>query len=905
MPDWKQFIRARLTSANLDPMREGEIADELAQHLDDLYQDLQASGLADEECLRLALAELQEGDLLAAIVSSVKRRRAPAETLRMRSHKSRFLPGLAQDLKIAFRNLRTKPLFSMMVIGLLALGIAGNAVVFSVFDGLFLRPLPFAEPDRLVDLDETAPRWNLQYVGVSNLDLYQWRKDNSTFDVMAFYRDSNFNLSGPDAAQRVEDAQVTREMLDVLRLKPLLGRNFNAEEDSPGGAKVVLLNYGFWVQNFQRDPHVLGQVLELDKEPYTVIGVLPPEAVFPNRAKLWIPLAADPNVPAGYYVTGVGRLKPGVSIEQAQADLLRIHKAMVPEHRVNEITSPILTSLGDRYVGTFKTAGFVLLGAVGLVLLIACVNIAALIMVRGAYRAREMAIRAAIGATQARIVTQLLTENLVLAAIGGFAGVALGEACLRVIVPLLASQVPAWVRFSIDARFAAFCLAITAASVLLFGLAPSLQAARVDIRGALSDAAVRTTPSRTQRTTLAALVVCEIGLALTLSISAGLLVQAFRKVLQVDPGFRPENVVTFLVGLPEASYAKPEQRVAYYERLLAKLRALPGVKAASVTSAPPLGGHWGGVFEAEGVNAGRQNENPTVLQVAVSPGYFEAIGMTLLAGRTFTEQDTQPSAPMVAIVNESFAKHFWGTESPLGKRIRRPGPKDSGPLFNSSFEVVGLLRDEKHDGFDQKAGPSVFLPYAKVALAADKNDARSLREMNIVLRGSIDPNILTEPARAIVHELDPGVPMYGVRTMAEQIDRSLWARRAYSWLFGGFAIVAILLSAAGVYGIVSYAVSQRTQEIGIRMAVGARPGQVLLEVLRGGMSLVGIGVAAGIVGALVATRLLRTLLFGVSSHDPLIYAVVAGGVIVIGLLANLIPARRAAAVDPMRALHVQ
>ena len=900
MRDWTEAIRRRLASAKLDPVSEAEVVEELAQHLDDRYQELRENGISDEECFHRALAELDQHDLLAKGVSLARRSPAPTPTFGIPAYKRGYMPGLVHDFKIAFRNIRTKPLFSLMIIGMLALGVAGDAAIFSIFNALFLRPLPFAESDRLIDVDETAPKWNLTHVGVSAPDFYEWRKGNSTFDSMAFFRGPSYNLSDRGAVQRVGCAQVTRDMLDVLRLQPLFGRNFTPEEDKPGGAKVVLLNFGLWQRMFQGDRNVLGRVLQLDEQAYTVIGVLPREAVFPDRVDLWTPLAADPNAPSGYYLSGVGRLKSGVFLEQARADLLRVHKAMISEgHQVNEITSPILTPLRDRYLGDFKTVSQVLLAAVGLVLLIASVNIAALMLVRGSFRSREMAIRGAIGASRGRIVAQLLTENAVLAAAGGILGVLLGAACLRTMVSLMAEKIPQWISFSLDGRFAAFCVAITAAAALLFGLAPALQASRVNIRESLQNAATRTTTPRGQRVTLGALVVCEICLALMLSISAGLLFQAFRKVLHVDPGFRPENVLTFRISVPDAMYGKSEQKVVYFDNLLERLRALPGVKAAGATSSAPFGGQWGGQFEAEGArHAGPQDENPVVLRVAATPGYFEAIGMTLLDGRTFEQRDGQANAPMVALVNETFAKYFWGDGSPLGKRIRYPGGKDW-------FQVVGFMRDEKHYGLDQEMKPGVFLPYAVAASISDKNDARAFQQMSIVLRGAIDPTMLAGPAREIVRQLDPNVPMYAVQTMTEQLDRSLWARRAYSWLFGAFAMIAILLAAAGVYGTISYAVSQRTQEIGIRMALGARPAQVLGRVLLSGMTLVSVGVASGLLGALWATRLLRTLLFGVSSYDPLIYAAVVFLVLGVGMLANFVPASRAASVDPIRALRFE
>jgi predicted permease len=807
---------------------------------------------------------------------------------------------LVHHINRRLRVLYTRPSFSLTIVGMLALGIASNIAVFTVFNSLYLRPLPFPESDRLIDLDETAPKWNLQRVGVSNPDLSQWRSSNSTFESMAFFRGPSCNFSDSGVTQRIQIAQVTREMLEVLHLRPVIGRNFSADEDKPGGAKVLLLNDGLWQRMYHSNVNVLGRALKLDDEPYTVVGVLPRGAVFPDRAELWVPLAADPNVSSGYYVNGVGRLKPGVSLEQAGADLLRIHKAMISAgHTVNEITSPKLTPLRERYLGDFKTVGRALMAAVAMVLLIGCVNIAALILVRGFSRARELAIRAALGASPRRIAAQLFAENVVLAAAGGLCGVLIGETLLRAGVPMLSDKLPQWVSFSMDWRFVLFSITTTATAALLFGLAPSLQAARVDIRGSLQDVAVRTTPPKRQRTTLAVLAVCEIGVALVLCISAGLLTQAFRKVLSVDPGFRAENVLTFRLRLPDKNYGSSSEKIAYYDRLLERMRTLPGVKAVGASSAPPLGGQWGGVFEAEGGRAfNTQHDNPTVLQIAATPGYFPAMGMRLLDGRAFEEQDGKPKPRLVAMVNETFVKHFWGGGSPVGSHIRRIGAQDW-------LEVVGLLRDEKHYGLDQDVLPSVFLPYATALFTGLRGDERALQEMSIVLRSPTDLKVFIDPSREIARQLDPDVPMYAIETMAEKLDESLWERRAYSWLFGAFAVIAVLLGAAGIWGTISYGVSQRTQEIGIRMALGARPGQVLGEVLMGALMVVSIGVALGLVGALCTTSFLQSLLFGVNSRDPLVFAAVVLCVMGVAFFASLIPASRAAKVDPMVALRYE
>jgi len=797
----------------------------------------------------------------------------------------------------SFRLLSARPAFSLTVVAILALGIAGNAAVFSLFDSVFLRPLPFAESEHLVDLDETAPQWNLVHVGVSNPDLWQWKNYNSTFEGMGFFRLPRYNLSIANTTERVQAAQVTENMLEVLRLKPVLGRNFTAAEDKPGAAGVVLLSYSLWQRAFNRNPHVLSELVKLDDQPYTIIGVLPRGAVFPDRAELWVPLAADPNVNSGYYVNGIGRLKPGVSIAKAQADLLRIHKAMIAEgHVSNQITSPILTPLRERYLGDLTIVGRTLLGGVAMVLLIACVNIAALMMVHGSARSSELAIRAALGASGGRIVAQLFSETIILAAVGGILGMAIADAGLHGMVPLISDKLPQWISFSLDWRFAVFSLTITCAAALLFGLVPALQTCRIAVPGWLQ-AGTRATTTRGQRRLLNAFVVSEIGLALILSISAGLLLETFRKIMQVDPGFQPENVLAFVVRIAEASYPKPEQKIAYYDRLLERLQALPGVKAAGATSSPPLGGQWGGVFEAEdGRTYNLNGDNPTVAQIAVTPGYLRAIGMSLVQGRVLEPQDGEPDPRRVAVVNETFAKHFWNGVRPVGRHIRRIGAKDW-------LEVVGVLRDEKHYGQDHDTLPSVYLSYPTAMSTALRGDERAFQEMTIILRTSADPTLFIEPARQTVRQLDSDVPIYGVQTMMQKLDQSLWTRRAYSSLFGAFALVAVLLSTAGIYGTVSYRVGQRTKEIGVRMALGADRSQVVGEVLLAGMRIVSLGLVVGLAGALATTRILESLLFNVDARDPETYLSVVIALAGIALLATFVPARRAAKVDPMVALR--
>ena len=889
MPDWNRIVRERLNDLKLGGAGEAEIIDEMAQHLDDRYRELLASGTPEADAERLAIEPLNTSPSLAQTLRRA-RSRTPLEPAAPPAGR---LAVLFYDLRIALRGMRKKPGFSLMVAGMLALGIGGNAAIFSTFNSLFLRPLPFPDSGRLVDVDETAPQWNLKYVGVAGPDYVAWRDHNTTFDSLAFFKRPDFNLSKAGPAQHVRGARVTRTMMDVLQLKPVIGRNFLPEEDRPKGERVALLGYDLWQRLFAGDRSVLGRILVLDDEPYRIVGVLPREAVFPDRAQVWVPLQVDPDKFDGWGGSGIGRIKRGVTLQQASADLLRVHRSLIASgHKYNGITSPVLTPLRARYLGDFRSASQVLLVAVAVVLLIVCVNIAALMLVRASARSHEIAIRTAMGASRGRLVRQLLTEAVLLAALGGAGGVLLGQLGLQAIVSLLPEDMPRWIAFGLDVRFAVFCVLITAAAALLFGLVPALQGSRSDMRSALHEAALRASLSRARRITLNAMVVSEIGLALALLTSSGLLLRAFYKVAHVDPGFRPENVLTFAIDLPREKYPKSGDCVAFYRTLLDRLRAVPGIAAAGAASAPPLGGHWGQFLVAEGDRPlGPDEKTPVVLQVAVTPGYFEAIGLTLLAGRQFGERDGESQQRRVAIVDETFARQHWPGANPVGRRIKYQ--IDSNPSW---WEVVGLVHNEKHYGLDGEERPTVYTPELQLTFPMN---------LDVVLRSHTNPEALAAPARRIVESIDPDLPVWRVHTMTEQLDRSLWARRAYSWLFGIFALVALILAAAGIYGVISYAVSQRTQEIGIRMALGASPREVLAGVLRGGMMLVAIGSALGLAVTLTASTLLEKLLFGISPRDPLVYSAVLLAVAGVGLLANAIPARRAAALDPVRALRTE
>lgn len=878
MPDWKPIIRARLARLHGDGAWESGVVEEMEQHLEDRYRELRAAGASGDEARRRALEEMEGGAKFDARVPRVQER-------------SDLMGNLYRDIRYSLRAMRTKPGFTLMVTGMLALGIAGNAAIFSIFDGLFLRPLPFSAADRLVDVDTTAPQWNLRFVGSSNPDSFAWREGNTTFEDIAFFDDSGVNLSWDGGeARRATAAAVTGNMLDVLKLHPALGRNFTAEEDKPKGPKVAMIGYNLWREQFHGDPSVLGRMLKIDANPYMVVGVLPKEAVFPSVREVWTPLQADRNRDGNYYLSGIGRLKPGVTIAQAQADLLRVHKAMMQDgkHTVNAETSPTLMPVRERYLGDYRDAARILMAGVGVVLLIACVNIAGLMLVRGASRGREMAIRAAMGASRGAIVRQLLTESLMLAATGATAGMALGVTLLRGMVALQPPGLPEWLTFGIDWRFLLFVAAVTAASAVLFGLAPALDASRAEPRQRLQEGA-RSSSSRGHRRALSALIVGEVGLALVLLISAGLLLKAFQRVVHVDPGFRPANTVTFGVWLPLPRYEKTEKMVQFYNALHEKLRALPGVEAASAVDNVPFGGHRGYFYHAvEGYVENPKEKMPVVLDQSALPDYFDTLGIRFIAGRGFSPDEAASNKHRVAVINESFAKYFFPGVNPVGKHIKQRG---EGP----EYEVVGVTADTKHYGLDQEMRPSVIRPYGQ----------HQSENMTIVLRTPLEPHAVVSAAREALRSLDPDVPMGQVLTMNDRMEKSLWTRRAYSWLFGAFAMLAVLLAAAGVYGVTSYVVGQRRREIGIRIALGAVPSQILGNVLRSGMTLVSIGIVLGVGGAIATSRFVETLLFGVKANDFRVYLTVIAGVVAVGLLANLVPARRAASTDPMRSLRIE
>ncbi|OFW42851.1 MAG: hypothetical protein A3J29_02395 [Acidobacteria bacterium RIFCSPLOWO2_12_FULL_67_14b] len=798
---------------------------------------------------------------------------------------------IGSDIRYAYRSLTRQKLGTGLVIGMLALGIGANVAVFSLINGLFLRPFPFPEPERLVYINEAAPRWNLESTGVNYADFWVWHEGQQRFDAIALYDERSFSVATDSGADRMQGAAVTADFARVLRIEPALGRMFTADEDKPKGPPVVVIGHAVWQERFGGRPDVLGKELRLNSRIYTIIGVLPRSGEFPGGVRLWVPMQGDPNNSGSYSEEGVARLKPGVTVEQANQDLVRAHQPIFDSRDKEKVVTPFARDLRAQFTRDYGAIASTLGAAVSLLLIVACANVAAVMLARALARRREMGIRLAVGASRARLLRQLLVENVILSVLGGALGLLIGQWAIQLLIGALPDQAPAWAEFTLDTRMVIFTLGTSMVTALLFGWAPAIHAMNADLRGAIASATAGSTPAVRGRRTLRALVVAEFALASLMFVCGGLLVRAYDRVRHVDPGFDPASVLTLSVPLPAVSYADDAMRLAFFERLENEVRALPGVTQAGLINCAPVSGcHWGQFYQAEGAAPRGPNEpNPVVLNRVASPGYFAAMGIRLKEGRFFTAQDGREGNTKdgTIIVNETFAKAFWPKgESPVGKRIRN---NEKAPWMT----VVGYVADVKHYGLEQPMRPGVYYALPRIPQSG-----------TVVLKTEGDPTQLAATVRGIVRRMDPELPTYNVKTMEERLAQSLTLRAVYSWILGVFAVMALLLALGGSYGVTSYLVSQRTRELGIRVALGAGRRDIAKAVLTGGLTVVGIGVAVGLIAAVGAGRWLSSLLFGVPPYDAVILASAVVALVTTGFLANWLPARRASRVDPMVSLRM-
>src|SRR5262245_13146402 len=890
MPEWKQEIRRRLAGVKLEPAREAAIIEEFAQYLDECYAELLSSSAKEGEAYQQTLAELSGSELLAHELRRAERRITQEPIALGTNRRTNMIADLWQDLRYGARMLLKKPGFTAVTVLTLALGIGANTAIFSVVNAVLLRPLPFPEPDRLMNFWSTSPKEGLRNMQLTN-GLFAFFHDHSqTFEKIAGYSDAGFNFTGSGEPERLVGATVSYDFFSVMGQAPLHGRAFLPRECEPGNNLVAILSYELWQRRFGGDPGIIGKALNLNDIPTVVVGIMPPGFNFPGRTELWIPLGFDPQNHDYWYLNPIGRLRSGVNPTVAQREINTLFSSYAQERKwpkerqeANLLVLPLIQLIA----GAVRTPLLVLIGAVGLVLLIACANIANLLLARAAVRSREIAVRSCLGASSRRIIRQLLTESLLLALAGAGAGLALAFWGVEALKNLSPENVPRIEQAQIDLRVLLFTFAVSLATGLLFGLAPALRSARVNLSEAIKEGARGTAP-RAGRRLNNAFVVAQVALSLVLLIGAGLLLQSFKNLLAVDPGFRPDNVLTGRLELSKKKYATNAQIHGFYERFLERVQNLPGVSAAGLCQQLPFNRVSDGtVFTVEG----RELEQaPVAWWRNATPGYFAAMGIPILKGRPFLPTDTATSTP-VAIVDEKLARSQWPDENPIGKRVKL----GAGPWM----EVVGVVADIKQASLDEDISlTSPSWPY--LYLPASQQIQES---MYFAIRTAGKPEAMISAVRAQVLALDSELPVFEVSTMEQAVARSLSTKRLTSLLLAGFAVTALLLAGMGIYGVMSLNVGARANEFGVRLALGARGYDVLRLVIVQGMRLVMVGVTAGLVAALWLTRLLETLLFGVSATDPLIFVGVAVVLSVTALVACWIPARRATKVDPLIALR--
>jgi len=897
MPDWKPEIRRRLVKPRLEPTREAAIVEELAQHLDDSYAELLAGGAIQAEAYRQTLSELHGSELLVRELRHVERQVTPEPIVLGTNRRKNMIADLWQDLRFGARMLMKEPGFTLIAVITLALGIGVNTAIFSVVNSVLLRPLPFDEAERLVRVYVTVPARGIRTNPASWPNFADWRAQNSVFDAMAAYSGANATFTGGEAPEQIEGVAASGDLFAVLNAQPMAGRVFLRADEEPGANDVIVISHGLWQRSFNGDPKIVGRQVTLDATGYTVIGVMPRGFHFPldqSKVDYWVPLnpRSETNQERGAnYLNVTARLKKGVSIEQAQAEMTAIASRLEQEYRDRNAGRGMnIAPLHESLVGDVRRALLVLLAAVGFVLLIACANVANLQLARAASRGRELAIRTALGAGRGRIVRQLLTESLMIAAIGGAIGLLLAAWGVDLLVATMPEDIPRAGGIGLDARALGFTAAVTLLTGLAFGLAPTLQSSKADLTESLKDGGRGASEGARRNRTRSLLVVTEVALSLVLLAGAGLLIKSFRRLLDVNPGLNPNGVLTASVALPSGKYPEEARQSAFFQQALNRIAALPGVEAVGVVDPMPLGGSMAmNILSIEGRPPLQPGERLVTNSRVISADYLKAMGIPLLRGRALIERDNV-DAPQVMLINESFARRYFPNADPLGQRIRLT------IAANFVAEVVGIVGDVKHQGLEREAGPEAYVSYLQVP-----NPIMSL----IVRASSGDPTSLTGSIRQAVGQVDKDQPLYDVKPMMEWLSESVARQRFNMLLLAVFAAVALLLAAIGVYGVISYSVAQRTHEIGIRMALGAQRGDVLKLVVGQGLALTLVGVACGVAGAFGLTRLMEGLLFRVTATDPLTFIGVAALIVIVTLLACYIPARRAAKVDPLVALRCE
>jgi len=810
----------------------------------------------------------------------------------------RWLEDAWWDLRYGARMLRRNLGFTLIAVITLALGIGANSAIFSVVDAVLLRPLPYKDPDRLMALWAKNDPKGLTQRPLSYPNFVDWREQNQVFEYLAAVRQESFSLTDGAEPERVSGIRVTTDILPLLGVRPLRGRDFLPEEARPEKAQVALIGYGLWQRRYGGDLDVIGQAMTLDNRPYTIVGVLPDWLKHPGLpipatgAEVWIPFVPLSNEQNRSFanIRVIGRMRPGMTLSQAEADMQVVAERLELQYPNDNTNLRVeMKSLHEELTGRVRLALLILLGAVAVVLLIACVNVANLLLARASGRKKETAIRSALGAGRWRLIRQSLTECLLLSLAGGLVGLLLAYAGVNWLTKMNAGNLPRTDGIGVNWQVLFFTLGVSVFTGVVFGLVPALQSSRLNLTEALKDGQKGAAGGVHNRQWLGGLVVTEVALALILMTGAGLLIRSFRHVSETDPGFNPERLLTLSVPLPLTGYESQQKQALFYEHALERINALPGVESAACVSRVPLVGVATAIFTAQG-NPMTPGTEPNADYRTVSPSYFRTAGVPLLAGREFTEQD-RDGAHDAIIVNEELARLFFPGESAVGKRLQLA-------LERTRFrEIVGVVGNAKLAGLDAKVDPAIYVPFQQ------NTWPHALRNSSLVVRTSVEPHSLTQAIRGELRSIDPALPVTQVRTMREIIHDSMGQRRFSMSLLLAFAAVAAVLSAIGIYGVMSYGVTQRSHELGVRVALGAGRADILRMVLGGGAKLTLLGVIIGAAGAVAVTRLMSGLLYEVSATDPLTLGAVALLLAGVSLLACYVPSRRATKVDPILALR--
>jgi putative ABC transport system permease protein len=808
-----------------------------------------------------------------------------------------------QDLRYGLRMLLKAPSVSIVATIALALGIGANTAIFSVVNAVLLRPLPFAKSEELMNIYETDSNRGYKRGSASYPNFVDWREQNHAFQYMSTYHTNDFILTGRGESSRLQGAVVNADLFPLLAVAPVIGRGFRPEEDNPGeSGRVVMLSQQLFQQRFNSDPNVVGQSMVLDGKNFTIVGVMPRSFQFPiqnDPVELWTTVAiereGDSNITTergAHYMNVIARLKPGVTRTQAQAEMTTIGARLEQQYPDKNLHKSIAVEPTlEALVGDIRPALLILLGAVGCVLLIACANVANLLLARAMSRHKEMAIRAALGASRIRVMRQLLTESVLLSLAGGALGLFLAVWWSDLLVALGRENIPRALQVGLDWRVLTFTLLVSVLTGVVFGLVPALHSSKTELTESLKEGGRASGEGARRNRTRGVLVVAELAIAVVLLVGAGLLIQSLWRLRNVSPGFPSQNLLTFVVGIPEVKYPV-ERQDQFYRDLVARLQTLPGVSSAGSVIPLPLSGNMFGIsFETEGRPVEKGNE-PSADFFAVSDDYFKALGVPILKGREFTQRDGA-KAPGVVIVNQAFAKKFFPNEDPVGKRIK---PGISTMTDETEWrEIVGIAGDVRNRNLSSDLRAGYFVPQAQVPF----------NQMTMVVRTTNDPHTLISAVQNEVHAMDQEVPVFDVKTMDEYISNTVAAPRFNATLLMIFAVVALILTIVGLYGVMSYSVAQRTNEIGIRMALGAQTRDVVLLIVSQGFKLVLVGLGIGLIGAWSLTRVIASLLFGVTAKDPITFVLVTLLLGIVALLACYIPARRATRLDPLQALRYE